>query len=101
MAPAWWTNLEVRLKGVERGTSLLDTVKKLHDNKIFVPNLLKQLFTAEPCRDCPPAPAQSPQEHYHKAELEASYGDPVIAASIFLFNKSLERTCPVLFARSN
>ena len=46
--------VEIRLGGVERGASLLDTVKKLHDNKIFVPNLLNQLLAPEPCRDCPP-----------------------------------------------
>jgi hypothetical protein len=71
-------------------------VKKLHDNKIFVPNLLDKLFEAGARRDCPPAPAQSPKACYDKAELEASYGDPVIAASIFLFNKALDGTHPVL-----
>lgn len=92
MTPTWWTNLEKRLKRIERSANLLDTVKKLHANKIFVPNLLEQLFEAEPLRDRPSTPAQSPQEHYDKAELEAAYGDPVIAASIFLFNKALDRT---------
>jgi hypothetical protein len=77
-----------------RSANLLDTVKKLHANKIFVPNLLEQLFEAEPLCDRPSTPAQSPQEHYHKAELEAAYSDPVIAASIFLFNKALDRTYP-------
>lgn len=96
MAPEWWMELGKRLKRVERSANLLETVKKLHANKIFVPDLLDQLFEGDEARrHCPPAPAQSPKELYNKAELENSYGDPVIAASIFLFNKSLERTCPV------